>query len=102
VLQIVSSPLRNAVPRSVQRGFRFAASGPARAIGRTLARGARLAPPAVDWHLSTGPIVANGIGWLHLDGPGAELELLGSRLDGDDSVLVEIHREQLDVAQQAT
>lgn len=101
VLQIVSSPLRNAVPRNVQRGFRFAASGPARVIGRTLARSARLDPPAVHWHLSTGPLVGNGLGWLHLDGTAAELELLGSRLDGDDSALVELHRERLDAAQPA-
>ncbi len=96
VLQIVSSPLRNAVPRSVQRGFAFAASAPARALGRTLARSVGLRPPEVDWHLSTGPLVGNGLGALRLRGRDAELTLHGSRLDGDTARLVEIHRERLD------
>jgi hypothetical protein len=95
VLQVVSSPLRNAVPRSVQRGFRFASSKPASAIGRFLARSARLAPPEVDWHLSTGPLVGNGLGTLRLQGRAAELSLHASRLDGDDAVLVEVHSERL-------
>ena len=96
VLQVVSSPLRNAVPRSVQRGFRFASSRPARAIGRTLARSARLAPPEVDWHLSTGPLVGNGLGTLRLKGRAADLALHAARLDGDDMSLVEVHRQRLE------
>ena len=96
VLQVVSSPLRNAVPRSVQRGFRVAASAPARALGRALARSVRLAPPEVDWHLSTGPLVGNGLGVLHLRGRRADLVLHGARLDGERAVLVDRHRERLD------
>ena len=96
VLQIVSSPLRNAVPRNIQRGFRFAASRPAEAIGRGLARSVRLAPPEVDWHLSAGPLVGNGVGALHLRGRSASLVLHGARLDGDDAVLVDVHRQRLD------
>jgi hypothetical protein len=98
VVQVVSSPLRNAVPRSVQRAFRFADSRPARAIGRVLARSVGLRPPEVDWHLSTGPLAGNGFGTLRLRGRAAELTLQGSRLDGDDAVLVEVHRERLDAA----
>jgi hypothetical protein len=96
VVQVVSSPLRNAVPRSVQRGFRFAASRVGERVGRALARSAGLGPPEVEWTLSTGPLVGNGLGTLHLDGRAAELALHAARRDGDDAVLVEIHRERLD------
>lgn len=97
VVQVVSSPLRNAVPRSVQRGFRFAASRPARWIGRALARSARLPRPDVDWHLSTGPLVGNGLGALRLTARHAELTLERTGLTPDDDVvLVEAHRERLD------
>jgi hypothetical protein len=95
VVQVVSSPLRNAVPRSVQRGFAFAASRPGGLVGRLLARSARLPRPEVEWHLTTGPLHGNGLGALHLDGDRAELTLLGARLDGDAPVLAEVHRERL-------
>ncbi len=87
VLQIVSSPLRNAVPRSVQRGFAFAGSAPARALGRLLARSVGIGRPEVDWQLSHGPFQGNGLGLLQLRGRAAELTLLHARLDGDRAVL---------------
>jgi hypothetical protein len=96
VVQIVSSPLRNAVPRIVQRGFTFAASGSGRAVGRLLARSAKLAPPEVEWTLETGPVPGNGLCALRLQGRKAELTMHRSRLDGDDVVLVEVHRQRLD------
>jgi hypothetical protein len=96
VVQVVSSPLRNAVPRHVQRGFRLAASRPAQLVGRVLARSVRLGPPSVDWHLSAGPLVGNGLGSLRLSGRHAVLTLERAELDGDGAVLVEAHRERLD------
>jgi hypothetical protein len=98
VVQVVSSPLRNAVPRNVQRGFRFAASRPASLIGRALARSAGLRPPEVQWQLTAGPLVGNGLGSLRLDRRSAELALEGARLDGQDPVLVPVHAERLDLA----
>jgi hypothetical protein len=95
VVQVVSSPLRNAVPAGVRRGFRFSASRPARAVGRLLARSVRLRPPDVDWRLSTGPLLGNGLGVLRLHGTTAELTLHHSVLDGSPR-LTEVHRERLD------
>lgn len=97
VVQIVSSPLRNAVPAKVQRGFRFAASGTASLLGRVLAGSARLPPAPVSWRLRTGPFTGNGVGVLRLTGRSAELRLYRSRLDGDDARLAEVHRERLDL-----
>lgn len=96
VRQVVSSPLRNAVPKNIQRGFRFLRSAPARAIGRTLARGARLDRPAVDWSITHGPVQGNGVSLLHLSGRCAELSMHHARREGDAAVLIEIHRERLD------
>ncbi len=96
VRQVVSSPLRNAVPRSVQRGFAFAGSAPARAVGRALARGARLRRPAVDWAVALGPLQGNGVSMLHVDGCEAELTMHSARLAGGEAALVEVHRERLD------
>jgi hypothetical protein len=96
VLQLVSSPLRNAVPASVERGFRFAWSRPARAIGRLLAGAARLDPPDVAWDRSAGPFTGNGVGTLRLDGRAADLSLHHSVREGDGTALVEVHRSRLD------
>ncbi len=86
---------RNALPRSVQRGFRFAASAPGRLVGRVLARSARLAPPAVEWDMTTGPLVGNGLGSLRLQGRSAHLTLSAARLRGETSVLEDVHQERL-------
>lgn len=95
VVQVVSSPFRNALPRSVQRGFRFAASRPGRVVGRLLARSARLAHPPVEWDLTAGPLVGNGLGSLRLHGRDAHLTLSAARLRGETSVLEDVHRERL-------
>ena len=98
VLQVVSSPLRNAVPSGVQRGFAFAGSGPARAVGRALARAASLRRPRFDWHVEHGPLQGNGISLLQLSGRRATLTMLHSLLRGEECVLVEVLRERLDEA----
>jgi hypothetical protein len=68
VVQVVSSPLRNAVPRVVRRGFAAAGSAPLQAVGRALRRSVGLPPPPVSWRLTTGPLFGNGIGSLRLSG----------------------------------
>lgn len=95
VLQIVSSPLRNAVPRAVQRGFRLSASRPAAALGRLLARSVGAGEPEVDWRVTTGPLTGNGLGVLHLSGRQARLTLHAARLVGEQSVLEPVHSEEL-------
>ncbi len=93
VLQVVSSPLRNAVPPSVRRGFAFAATRPATLIGRVLARSVRLPAPDVEWSLETGPLTGNGLGTLRLHGRTAEVALHRSSLSDGRSVLTEVHRQ---------
>ena len=95
VLQVVSSPLRNAVPPSVRRGFAFAATRPATLLGRLLARSVRLPAPEVEWALETGPLTGNGLGTLRLHGRTAEVALHRSSLSGGRSVLTEVHRQTM-------
>ncbi|MCA1712279.1 MAG: alkaline phosphatase family protein [Actinobacteria bacterium] len=95
VVQVVSSPLRNAVPRNVQRGFRFAASRTGTAVGRLLAWSAGLSEPALDWQLSAGPFVGNTLGDLRLRPGRALLSLHGAVRQGGRSVLREVHAEEL-------
>ena len=95
VVQVVSSPLRNALPSAVRRGFRAAASRPARVLGRALARSAGLRPPSVDWDLRTGPLTGNGLGRLVLDGRSARLSLHAARLRDERAVLEQVHAEQV-------
>jgi hypothetical protein len=95
VVQVVSSPLRNALPRAVARGFRAASSRPVRAVARALARSAGLRPPAVPWDLTTGPHTGNGLGRLVLDGPRGRVSLHAARLRDGRPVLEEVHGEQV-------
>ena len=95
VVQVVSSPLRNAVPRNVQRGFRFAASRTGTAVGRLLAKSVRLPEPDVDWQLSAGPLVGNGLGELRLRPGVARLRLQRAERRGGKSALREVHAEDL-------
>ena len=96
VVQVVSSPLRNAVPRVIRSGFAFAASRAGSAVGRVLARSAGLARDELRWELSVGPLVGNGLGALRLDGPAAELSLSQAVHQDGASVLTEVHRSRLD------
>ena len=95
VVQVVSSPLRNAMPRAIERGFRVAWSRPARAVGRLLARSAGLDHPHVEWSLSAGPFTGNGVGALRLHGPAAELTMEQAVLREGEAVLVEVERSSL-------
>ncbi|WP_218566427.1 alkaline phosphatase D family protein [Vallicoccus soli] len=95
VLQVVSSPLRNAVPRTVRRGFAAASSGPLRAVGRALRRSVGLPPPPVSWRLTTGPLFGNGIGSLRLSGRTALVRLERALPAGRGPGLRVVHEERL-------
>jgi hypothetical protein len=96
VVQVVSSPLRNAFPRSSKLAFRFAATPVARGVGRVLARAAGLPRPVVEWKTEQGPLFGNALGGLRLDGPRAELTLSRALLRADEPALCEVHRTRLD------
>jgi hypothetical protein len=95
VVQVTSSPMRNAFPRSVQRAFRMAHTGPARRFGAFLRRTVRLAPPPVDWWLSTGPLYGNGVGSLRISGDTMVVRLERAELRGDKGTLLVRHEEQI-------
>jgi hypothetical protein len=96
VVQVVSSPMRNAFPRRLQRAFGFAASPPARLVGRVLARSVGLRPPVLEWRTEQGPLFGNALGGLRLDGEQAELTLSRAVLAGDEPALREARRTRLD------
>jgi hypothetical protein len=78
IVQVVSSPMRNAFPRRLQRAFRFAASPAARLVGRALTASARLSRTPVEWTTEQGPMFGNTLGRLRLSGSAAELVLARS------------------------
>jgi hypothetical protein len=76
--------------------FRFAHSGPARAVGRLARRSARLVPLDVDWSVTYGPEYGNGLGQLELRGRSASVRFERAVRDaGGDSVLRRRHEQRL-------
>ncbi|HEU0102543.1 MAG TPA: alkaline phosphatase D family protein [Mycobacteriales bacterium] len=73
VFQAVCSPIRNPLPRIVSVGQRFACGSAAGAIGRALARAARVARPELTWRVEGGPAFGNEIATLELAGRQARL-----------------------------
>ncbi|WP_298991334.1 alkaline phosphatase D family protein [uncultured Pseudokineococcus sp.] len=73
VVQVVSSPLRNALPKGLPTMFRFLHTPPARLLGRLLRRSVGAAPLGVTWRSTTGPMFGNGFATLELTGPGARV-----------------------------
>jgi len=95
VVQVTSSPMRNAFPRSVQRAFRLAHTGPARRFGALLRRSVRLGPKPVDWVLTTGPLYGNGVGSLRISGDTMVVRLERAVLEGEKGTLHVRHEEQI-------
>jgi hypothetical protein len=81
VWQGVCSPFRNALNRESRAVIRFGNSKVGEAIGRALARAARVDPPEIRWRLVEGPFYDNQIATLTIDGRAAELKL--ERTTGD-------------------
>jgi hypothetical protein len=69
VWQATCSPFRNPLGGKERRGVRFGFSRSGTAIGRALARAARVPPPRVRWRFQDGdPRFDNQVGTLELDG----------------------------------
>jgi hypothetical protein len=96
VVQVVSSPMRNAFPRRLQRAFRLAATPLARAVGRLLTASVRLPHTPVEWTPEQGPMFGNALGSLLLDGSQADLTLCRTLLRGGVPELVDASRLRLD------
>jgi hypothetical protein len=95
-VQVVSSPMRNAFPRRLQRAFRFAATPAARLVGRALTASVRLPRTPVEWTAQQGPLFGNTLGALRLDGAQAELALARAVERDGRLALDVVHRSRLD------
>jgi hypothetical protein len=79
VWQAVCSPFRNPLDQKERRMMRTAASRAGTALGRLLARAARVAPPSVRWrYVHDEPWFDNQIGTLILEGRSARFQLARS------------------------
>jgi hypothetical protein len=79
VVQAVCSPIRNPLNRRERRTMKLALSRPAAAVGRWLARAARVRPTEVTWEFVQEPTFDNQVGFLDLDGRRAHLTISKTR-----------------------
>jgi hypothetical protein len=84
VWQAVCSPFRNALDRHERAMVRFGNTRAGAAIGRGLAKAARVSPPDFGWRLVEGPFYDNQVATLTLDGRDASLKL--ERTTGDPTL----------------
>ncbi len=81
--QVVSSPIRNALPWRERSVLRFAISRVGRAIGSWLERRVGREVSRASWDLTDGPVFHNCMGQLLIDGSVVELELERAAADAD-------------------
>ncbi len=75
IIQAVCSPIRNPLDKKERRVLRAAASRPAAAVARAMARAAGVARPEVRWRFTQDPLFDNQICLLELSGATASLQL---------------------------
>ncbi len=96
VVQIVSSPFRHGVPRSLRRKLLLAMSGLGRLGGRVLRTTAAPGRDPVRWRLTGGPWFGNGLATLELDGRRATVTFRRSVRAPDGRARLEtVHEEDL-------
>jgi hypothetical protein len=81
VYQAVCSPLHNALPQPLRRGYQLVASRAGDLIAGTLARLARVSKPALRWRITRGPWFDNMLCALEFDGRTARIRFARSALD---------------------
>ncbi len=84
IWQLVCSPIRNPLARTVRFLSGFAAIGLAKLIGRGLAWSARVPSPHLDWSLESGPRFENALATLELSGRSAHARWETAKADDDD------------------
>jgi hypothetical protein len=89
VWQVVSSPLRNPLGPRPRRRIRVGHTRWFAAAARLAARAAGVPPAPMRWEGVLGPIFANHVALLDLDGPGARVAFLLAEERGGEPVLVE-------------
>lgn len=68
VYQVVASPIRNPIQRSIQFADRFSRTRPAGRLGQALARRAGVPDPPYTWAVRKGPWFENNLATLEMDG----------------------------------
>lgn len=89
VHQLVSSPIRNPLPRTDRRVLRFALGRTGRAISRALLRTTGRAHLPTTWQLEHGPEFANEMGLLEIDGRSMQFVLERARPGDDETEVLE-------------
>jgi hypothetical protein len=96
VYQVVCSPIRNPLARTVRLLNGIASFGLAGLVGRGLARAAGVKKPLFGWKIRRGPYFHNALATLDLDGRQATLRYNTARItQGDPPVLDAIAEEPL-------
>ena len=96
VYQLVSSPIRQALPRHDRKVILAALSRPGRVIGGLLQRSVRAAASPIAWELTHGPEFANDMALITIDGPSVELLMEQARPDAaGQPILSEVIRTSL-------
>ncbi|MBB5789323.1 alkaline phosphatase D family protein [Jiangella mangrovi] len=90
VHQLVCSPVRNPLSRTMRYVQGAAAFGVARVIGSGLARLARIPRPAIDWRIAAGPRFDNALATLELTDGAARVRWETGRVDGDTATMSEV------------
>ena len=75
IIQAVCSPIRNPLDKKERRALRAAASRPAAAVARVMARAAGVARPEVRWRFTQDPLFDNQICLVELEGRSVSLSL---------------------------
>ncbi len=96
IYQVVCSPIRNPLARTVRLANGAASFGGAGLVGRALARAAGVPKPAFSWKIQRGPFFHNALATLDLDGREATLRYNTGRITkGDPPPLDAIAEERL-------
>ncbi len=94
VYQVVCSPIRNPLARTLRLVNGIAAFGVAGLIGRVLARSAGVRPAPVRWKIRRGPYFHNAMATLDYDGPQVTLRYNTARLSKGDPPVLDALAEQ--------
>ncbi len=90
VYQLVCSPVRNPLSRTLRYLNGAAAFAVARIVGTVLARLARVPKPRVRWSIEAGPRFDNALATLELTDGSARVRWETGRVDGDTATMSEV------------
>ena len=89
VYQLVSSPIRNSLPRRDRRIIGFALTRTGRRLGGLMTRSVRARPQPAEWTLTHGPEFANEMGLVTVRGRAMALVIERARPDDNGDPILE-------------